>query len=39
MENFQQENLTKQTNNILFKTKHLIHLTKKVEKNSNFEFF
>ncbi len=27
------ENLTKRINNILFKTKHLIHLTKKGFKN------
>jgi hypothetical protein len=32
------ENLTKRSNNILFKTKHLIHLTKKGKKRF-FNFF
>jgi hypothetical protein len=33
MEKFQQKKLTKRTNNVLFKIEHLIHLTKKGEKN------
>jgi hypothetical protein len=34
MEKFQHKNLVERTNNILFKTKHLIHLT-----NNNIYFF